>query len=121
MSNLIRSRKAVTTAQMSPPPTQPSAATALAQMDHMLVGPRGSPAPSSSTSSVAQPVSARRRHCPPSTTNTTSTDGTGASGQEEHPGALSVVEDGEGHPGDQQWYQHRIRRAASGCSNGRIA
>ncbi|CAL9027333.1 unnamed protein product, partial [Prunus brigantina] len=60
MSNLIRSRKAVTTAQMSSPPTQPSAATAPAQMDHMLVGHcTGSPAPASSASSVAQPVSAR--------------------------------------------------------------
>ncbi|CAL9021482.1 unnamed protein product, partial [Prunus brigantina] len=80
MSNLIRSRKAVTTAQMSPPPTQPSATTVPAQMDHMLVDhSTGSPAPASSASSVAQPVSARRRHRPPSTTDTTSTDGTGAS------------------------------------------
>ncbi|CAL8091515.1 unnamed protein product [Prunus armeniaca] len=42
MSNLIRSRKAVTTAQSSPLPAQPSVATALAQMDHLPVGP-GSP------------------------------------------------------------------------------
>ncbi|CAL2255585.1 unnamed protein product [Prunus armeniaca] len=62
ISNLIRSHKAVTTAQMSPPPTQPSAATAPAQMDHMLVGPQGSPALESSASSVAQPVSARRHY-----------------------------------------------------------
>ncbi|CAL9000257.1 unnamed protein product, partial [Prunus brigantina] len=62
---------------MSSPPTQPSAATAPAQMDHMLVGHcTGSPAPASSASFVAQPVSARRRHRPPSTTDTTSTDGT---------------------------------------------
>ncbi|CAL8136463.1 unnamed protein product [Prunus armeniaca] len=99
MSNHIRSRKAVTTAQMSPPPTQPSAATAPTQMDHMLVGPGGSPAPASLASSVAQLVSAKHCHRPPSTTDTTSTDSTGASGSqpEEHPGALSAVEDDERH------------------------
>ncbi|CAL8998899.1 unnamed protein product [Prunus brigantina] len=44
---------------MSSPPTRPSAAIAPARMDHMLVGHRtGSPAPASSASSVAQPVSA---------------------------------------------------------------
>ncbi|CAL9001604.1 unnamed protein product [Prunus brigantina] len=40
MSNLIRSRKAMSTAQSSPPPSQPSAATAPAEMDHLPVGPR---------------------------------------------------------------------------------
>ncbi|KAI5352014.1 hypothetical protein L3X38_004905 [Prunus dulcis] len=40
MSNLIRSRKAVTTAQSLPPPAQSSsAATAPALMDHSLLGP----------------------------------------------------------------------------------
>ncbi|CAL8175349.1 unnamed protein product [Prunus armeniaca] len=49
-------------------------------MDHMLGGhSTGSPAPASSASSVAQPVSARCGHRPPSTTDTTSIDGTGAS------------------------------------------
>ncbi|KAI5322884.1 hypothetical protein L3X38_031956 [Prunus dulcis] len=52
MSNLIRSHKAVTTAQSSPPPAQPSAATAPALMDHLLVGPGLSLA---STSSMEQP------------------------------------------------------------------
>ena len=41
--------------------------------------------------------------------------------QEEHPRAVSAVEDGEGHPGDQQSYQHRIRRAPSGCTHGGVA
>ncbi|BBH02227.1 hypothetical protein Prudu_012736, partial [Prunus dulcis] len=41
--------------------------------------------------------------------------------QEEHPRAVSAVKDGEGHPGDQQSYQHRIRRAASGCTDGGVA
>ncbi|CAL2246714.1 unnamed protein product [Prunus armeniaca] len=76
MSNLIRSCKVVTTAQSSPPPAQPSLA-----------------------SSMEQPVSAKRRHRPASTTYTTSTDATGASRSqpEEHPRALSPVEDSEGH------------------------
>ncbi|KAI5322898.1 hypothetical protein L3X38_031970 [Prunus dulcis] len=72
MSDLIRRRRAVTTTQSSEPPTQPtsaaiapaSAATAPALMDHLAVGPAGSQAPASSASSVAQPVSARRRHRP---------------------------------------------------------
>ncbi|BBH01519.1 hypothetical protein Prudu_011806 [Prunus dulcis] len=55
-----------------------SAATAPALMDHLAVGPAGSQAPASSTSSVAQPVSARRRHRPASTTDTTSTDASGS-------------------------------------------
>ncbi|CAL9018838.1 unnamed protein product [Prunus brigantina] len=74
MSNLITSRKAVSAAQSSPPPSQPSAATAPAEMDHLPVGPRVSDAPVSSASSVAQPLSARRRHRPPSTSDTISTD-----------------------------------------------
>ncbi|BBN68901.1 hypothetical protein Prudu_634S000100, partial [Prunus dulcis] len=69
MSNLIRRRRAVTTTQSSEPPAQPtSAATAPTLMDHLAVGPAGSQAPASSASSVAQPVSARRRHRPASTT-----------------------------------------------------
>ncbi|BBH09179.1 hypothetical protein Prudu_021603 [Prunus dulcis] len=78
MSDLIRRRRAVTTTQSSEPPAQPtSAATAPALMDHLAVGP-GSQAPASSASSVAQPVSARRRHRPASTTDTTSTDASGS-------------------------------------------
>ncbi|BBH05262.1 hypothetical protein Prudu_016602 [Prunus dulcis] len=65
MSNLIRSHKAVTTVLSSSPLTTPSAATIPAQMDNMLVGPGVSYTPASSESSVAQPVSARRRHRPP--------------------------------------------------------
>ncbi|KAI5334767.1 hypothetical protein L3X38_024900 [Prunus dulcis] len=66
MSDLIRRRRAVMTTQSSEPPTQPtSAATAPALMDHLAVGPAGSQAPASSASSVALPVSARRRHGPP--------------------------------------------------------
>ncbi|BBH06938.1 hypothetical protein Prudu_018714 [Prunus dulcis] len=79
MSDLIRHRRAVTTTQSSEPPAQPtSAATAPALMDHSAVGPAGSQAPASSASSVAQPVSARRRHRPSSTTDTTSTDASGS-------------------------------------------
>ncbi|KAI5343226.1 hypothetical protein L3X38_011102 [Prunus dulcis] len=86
MSDLIRRRRAVTTTQSLEPPTQPtstatapaSAATAPALMDHLAVGPAGSQAPASSASSVAQPVSARRRHRPASTTDTTSTDASGS-------------------------------------------
>ncbi|CAL9025551.1 unnamed protein product [Prunus brigantina] len=82
MSDLIRSRRAVTTTLSSEPPTQPaSAATAPALMEHddVLVGPGGS---------------------------------------QEYPRAVSAAEDGEGHPGDQQSYQHRIGRAPSGCTDG---
>ncbi|BBG95607.1 Ankyrin repeat family protein, partial [Prunus dulcis] len=42
----------------------------------------GRQAPGSSASSVAQPASARRRHRPTNTIDTTSTDGTGASGSQ---------------------------------------
>ncbi|CAL2266803.1 unnamed protein product [Prunus armeniaca] len=51
-------------------------------MDHVPVGPGGFQAPTSSASSVAQPVSARQRHRPASTTDTTLTDGTSASGSQ---------------------------------------
>ncbi|BBH02203.1 hypothetical protein Prudu_012703 [Prunus dulcis] len=86
MSDLITRRRAVMTTQSSEPPTQPtsaatapaSPATAPALMDHLAVGPAGSQAPASSASSVAQPVSARRRHRPASTTDTTSTDASGS-------------------------------------------
>ncbi|BBN68696.1 hypothetical protein Prudu_534S000100 [Prunus dulcis] len=67
-------------------PAQPtSAATAPALMDHSAVGPARSQAPASSTSSVAQLVSARRRHWPSSTTDTTSIDASGSQ-PEEHRG-----------------------------------
>ncbi|KAI5316590.1 hypothetical protein L3X38_036297 [Prunus dulcis] len=73
--DLIRRRRAVMTTQSSEPPAQPtSAATVPALMDHLAVGPTGSQVPASLASSVAQPVSARRRHRPASTTDTTSTD-----------------------------------------------
>ncbi|CAL9020782.1 unnamed protein product [Prunus brigantina] len=77
MSDLIRRRSAMTTTPSSKPLAQlASAATAPALMDqdHVLVGLGGSQAPASSASSVVQPVSARRRHQPASTTDTTSTD-----------------------------------------------
>ncbi|CAL8991582.1 unnamed protein product, partial [Prunus brigantina] len=48
----------------------------------MVELPGVSQTPASSASSVAQPVSARRRHRPASTTDTTSTDGTVASGSQ---------------------------------------
>ncbi|XP_020418062.1 lysine-rich arabinogalactan protein 19-like [Prunus persica] len=72
MSDLITRRRAVTTTQSTAPPTQPtsaatapaSPATAPALMDHLAVGPAGSQGPASSASSVAQPVSARRRQRP---------------------------------------------------------
>ncbi|CAL8994473.1 unnamed protein product, partial [Prunus brigantina] len=70
----LRSRKAVTIAQSSPPPAQPSsAATAPALMDHLPVGPGGSQALASSALSVLQPVSAKRHHRPASTIDATST------------------------------------------------
>ncbi|CAL9004113.1 unnamed protein product, partial [Prunus brigantina] len=79
MSDLIRRRRSVTTTPSLEPPAQPaSAATTPALMDHLAVGPVGSQTPASSASSVAQPVSARRRHRPASTTDTTSTDASGA-------------------------------------------
>ncbi|KAI5333401.1 hypothetical protein L3X38_023532 [Prunus dulcis] len=85
-SDLITRRRAVTTTQGSEPPTQVTAAataaaspaTAPALMDRLAVGPAGSQAPASSASSVAQPVSARRRHRPASTTDATSTDASGS-------------------------------------------
>ncbi|KAI5333000.1 hypothetical protein L3X38_023129 [Prunus dulcis] len=87
-SDLITRRKAVTTTQGSEPPTQlTAAATAPALMDHLAVGPAGSQAPASSASSVVQPVSARRRHRPASTTDATSTDASGS-----QPVATAIVE-----------------------------
>ncbi|CAL9016724.1 unnamed protein product [Prunus brigantina] len=83
MSDLITRRRSVTTTPSSEPPPQPvSAATApaLLEQDHVLASPGGSQAPASSASSVVQPISARRRHRPATTTETTSTDCTGASG-----------------------------------------
>ncbi|CAL2272368.1 unnamed protein product [Prunus armeniaca] len=75
MSNLIRRCRSVTTTPSSEPTPQPaSAATAPALMDQLAVGPVGSQTPTSSASSMAQPVSARRRHRPVNTTDTTSTD-----------------------------------------------
>ncbi|KAL6288687.1 hypothetical protein ACE6H2_006197 [Prunus campanulata] len=119
MSELIRTRKAMTTAQPLPPPASTSAATAPPQVDVMPVSPHVSHVAVSSESSVAQPVSARRRHRPPHPhmTDTTLPSAAGASDEEEHPGTLSPVEDGEGHPGDQHSCQHRIRRATSSCTN----
>ncbi|KAI5343635.1 hypothetical protein L3X38_011511 [Prunus dulcis] len=80
MSDLIRRGRSMTTAPSSDPPAlSASAATAPALLDHVVVGPGPSQAPASSVSSVAQPASARRRHRPTDTIETTSTDGTGAS------------------------------------------
>ncbi|BBH06522.1 Ankyrin repeat family protein [Prunus dulcis] len=81
--DLIRRGRSMTTAPSSDPPAQSaSAATAPALLDHVVVGPGASQAPASSASSVAQPASARRRHRPTDTIDTTSTDGTGASGSQ---------------------------------------
>ncbi|BBN69294.1 hypothetical protein Prudu_871S000100 [Prunus dulcis] len=64
----------MTTAPSSDPPANSaSAATAPALLDHVVVGPGASQVPASSTSSVAQPASARRRHRPTDTIDTTST------------------------------------------------
>ncbi|KAI5328423.1 hypothetical protein L3X38_027820 [Prunus dulcis] len=83
MSDLIRRGRSMTTAPSSDPPAQSaSAATAPVLLDHVVVGPGASQAPASSASSVAQPASARRRHRPTDTIDTTSTDGTGASGSQ---------------------------------------
>ncbi|BBG99617.1 hypothetical protein Prudu_009362, partial [Prunus dulcis] len=88
MSDLIRRGRSMTTAPSSDPPAQSaSAATAPALLDHVVVGREASQAPASkapasSASSVAQPASARRRHRPTDTIDTTSTDGTGASGSQ---------------------------------------
>ncbi|KAI5333421.1 hypothetical protein L3X38_023552 [Prunus dulcis] len=73
----------MTTAPSSDPPANSaSAATAPALLDHVVAGPGASQVPALSTSSVAQPASARRRHRPTDTIDTTSTDGTGASGSQ---------------------------------------
>ncbi|BBH07246.1 hypothetical protein Prudu_019124 [Prunus dulcis] len=62
----IPNPRSMTTAPSSDPPAQSaSAATAPAMLDHVVVGPGASQAPASSSSSVAQPPSARRRHRPP--------------------------------------------------------
>ncbi|KAI5348850.1 hypothetical protein L3X38_001737 [Prunus dulcis] len=83
MSDLIRRGRSMTTAPSSDPPAMSaSAATAPALLDHVVVGPGASQAPGSSASSVAQSASARRRHRPTDTIDTTSTDGTGASGSQ---------------------------------------
>ncbi|KAL6276440.1 hypothetical protein ACE6H2_020041 [Prunus campanulata] len=79
MSELIRTHKAMTTAQPLPPPASTSAATAPPQVDVMPVSPHVSRVAVSSESSVAQPVSARRRHRPPHMTDTTSPSAAGAS------------------------------------------
>ncbi|KAI5349280.1 hypothetical protein L3X38_002167 [Prunus dulcis] len=90
MSDLIRRGRSMTTALSSDPPAQSaSAATAPAMLDHVVVGPGASQAPASSSSSVAQPPSARRRHRPTDTIDTTSTDGTGASGSQ--PGITTLL------------------------------
>ncbi|BBH01436.1 hypothetical protein Prudu_011705 [Prunus dulcis] len=79
----IPNPRSMTTAPSSDPPAQSaSPATAPAMLDHVVVGPGASQAPASSSSSVAQPPSARRRHRPTDTIDTTSTDGTGASGSQ---------------------------------------
>ncbi|KAI5321243.1 hypothetical protein L3X38_030314 [Prunus dulcis] len=86
----FRHLRAVTTTQGSEPPTQlTAAATAPALMDVLAVGPAGSQAPASSASSVAQPVSARRRHRPASTTDATSTDASGS--QPAHGSLMGVL------------------------------
>ncbi|KAI5335115.1 hypothetical protein L3X38_025248 [Prunus dulcis] len=81
MSDLIRRSRSMTTAPSLDPPAQSaSATTAPALLDHVVVGPGASQAPASSASFVAQPASARRRHRPTDTIDTTSTDCTSASG-----------------------------------------
>ncbi|BBN69981.1 hypothetical protein Prudu_1311S000200 [Prunus dulcis] len=118
MSDLIKRGRSMTTAPSSDPPAQSaSAATAPALLDHVVVGPG---------------ASRRLRHLRhPSRSQLVLGDGTGhrhhrhdidrrywclgiTASEEEHPRAVSSAEDGEGHPGDQQSYQHRIRRAPSG-------
>ncbi|BBH09005.1 hypothetical protein Prudu_021387 [Prunus dulcis] len=79
----IRRGRSMTTAPSSDPPAQSaSTATAPALMEHVLVGLGASQVPASFASSIAQPASARRRHRPADTTETTLTDGTGASGSQ---------------------------------------
>ena len=82
MSQLIRRRKTVMTSPSSAPPIAVSAPTGVAQSQDMPVSPHVSRAPVSSESSVAQPVSARRRHRPPSTTDTTSPSAASVSGSQ---------------------------------------
>ncbi|KAI5339055.1 hypothetical protein L3X38_018327 [Prunus dulcis] len=90
MSDLIRRGRSMTTAPSSDPPAQSaSAATAPALMDYVVVGPGASRAPASSASSVEQPASARQQHRPTDTIDTTSTDGTGASGSQ--PGITTLL------------------------------
>ncbi|KAI5343253.1 hypothetical protein L3X38_011129 [Prunus dulcis] len=95
MSDLIRRGRSMTTAPSSDPPAQSaSAATTPALLDNVVVGREAfqapaSQAPASSASSVAQPASARRRHRPTDTMDTTSTDGTGASGSQ--PGITTLL------------------------------
>ncbi|KAI5353040.1 hypothetical protein L3X38_005932 [Prunus dulcis] len=85
MSDLIRRGRSMTTAPSSDPPTQSaSAATAPALLDHVVVGAGASQVPASSA-----PASARRRHRPTDTIDTTSTDGTGASGSQ--PGVTTLL------------------------------
>ncbi|KAI5350713.1 hypothetical protein L3X38_003604 [Prunus dulcis] len=87
MSDLIRRGRSMTTAPSSDPPAQSaSAATAPALLDHVVVGPGASQVPASS---VAQPASARRWHRPTDPIDTTSTDGTGASGSQ--PGITTLL------------------------------
>ncbi|CAL8167763.1 unnamed protein product [Prunus armeniaca] len=112
--DLIRRRRSVTTTPSSEPPAQPaSTATAPALMYELPDGPGVSQAPASSTSSVGQPVSARRWHRLANTTDTTSTDSTVASGQEEHLRAVSATEDDEGHPGDHISIEYDERHRAA--------
>ncbi|KAI5311855.1 hypothetical protein L3X38_041028 [Prunus dulcis] len=90
MSDLIRRGRSMTTAPSSDPPAQSaSAATTPALLDHVVVGPGASQAPVSSASSFTQPASARRRHWPTDTIDTTSNDGTGASGSQ--PGITTLL------------------------------
>ncbi|KAI5318328.1 hypothetical protein L3X38_038036 [Prunus dulcis] len=90
MSDLIRRGRSMNTAPSSDPPAQSaSVAAAPALLDHVVVGPGPSHPPASSASSVAQPASARRRHRPTDTIDTTSTDCTGASGSQ--PGITTLV------------------------------
>ncbi|KAB2611264.1 hypothetical protein D8674_019296 [Pyrus ussuriensis x Pyrus communis] len=83
MSNLVRSCTTVMTAPRSPPPTHPLAATTPAKMNHLLVGPRVSQAPTSLASLVALPVSARSGHHWPRTPDTPSASTTDASGSQQ--------------------------------------
>ncbi|BBH03322.1 Ankyrin repeat family protein [Prunus dulcis] len=123
MSDLIRRGRTMTTAPSSDPPAHSaSAATAPALMDHVVVGP-------------GRPRACDLRH--PWRSQLVLGGGTGPptpstrhrptvlvprdhSQEEEHPRTVSSAEDGEGHSGDQQSYQHRIRRAPSGCTTAEL-